>query len=114
MTIGLGDYIIINDADKPCTRLIAEVIHVDHEKDFVRARYICKKTNMRECQGRLSKATLVSAFGVEMSFEENQVTATQVRPSTARYFDEEPRDWQPSGENPTQTLRRVTKGAKGK
>ncbi len=108
-TIKIGDYVIINDADKPCTRLIAKAILVEPERGFIRARYICEQTNMRECQGRLSNATLVSDFGVDLAFEGNTVTATQPRPSVARYPDGEPRDWQPSGENPTQTLYRAKK-----
>ena len=72
--IQIGDHIIMNDADKPCTRLIAQVIELPEGKDFVRARYICERTNMREPYGRLSGATLVSDFGVEMTFDGDTVT----------------------------------------
>lgn len=104
MSISVGDYIIINDADKPCTRLIALVTEANQEKDFVRAQYICERVNMRECQGRLSNARLVSDFGVEIIFNDHTVYTEQVRPSIATYPDGEPRNWQPSGESPEQKL----------
>lgn len=105
MTIQLGDYVIMNDADKPCTRLIAQVIELPEGRDFVRGRYICERTNMREPYGRLSGATLVSDFGVELTFNtDDTVTSEQVRPSVATYSDGKPRQWQPHGENPTQPL----------
>lgn len=109
MAISIGDYVIMNDADKPCTRLIAQVAELPEGKDFLRARYICERTNMREPYGRLSGATLVSDFGVEMTFEGDTVTTEQVRPSVATYRDGRPREWQPHGENPTQQLFKAKK-----
>jgi len=109
--IAIGDYIIINDADKPCTRLIALVTEASQEKDFVRAQYICERVNLRECQGRLSNARLVSDFGVEMAFNGDTVSTEQIRPSIATYPDGEPRNWQPSGESPEQKLFRGKKKA---
>ena len=106
MAISIGDYVIMNDADKPCTRLIAQVTELPEGKDFVRARYICERTSMREPYGRLSGATLVSDFGVEITFEGDTVTTEQVRASVATYRDGKPRNWQPHGENPTQKLYR--------
>lgn len=110
--IQIGDYVIINNTDKPCTRLIAVVLDIDIAKDRVRARYICDRVNMREPYGRLSEATLVSDFGVEMTFDGNNVTTAQVRPSIATYRDGKPRAWQPSGENPCQKLYRGRRKAK--
>lgn len=107
--IKIGDYVIMNDADKPCTRLIAQVTELPEGKDFVRARYICERTNMREPYGRLSRATLVSDFGVEITFDGDTVTTEQVRPSVATYPDGKSREWQPSGENPEQKLFKTTK-----
>lgn len=102
--IQIGDYVIMNEADKPCTRLIAEVIELSNDQNFVRGRYICKNTNMREPYGKLSDVTLVSSFGVEMFFNEEMVGTEQVRPSVAKYQNGAPREWQPSGENPEQKL----------
>lgn len=108
MSIKVGDYVIMNNSDKPCTRLIAQVIELPEGKDFVRGRYICKNTNMRYPQGRLSEATLVSDFGVELSVElsltNGKISTEQVRPSVATYSDGKPRQWQPDGENPEQEL----------
>ena len=103
-TIKVGDYVIMNDCDKPCTRLIAIVTKVDTEKERVNARYICKRVNMREPYGWLGGVTLVSDFGVEMAFNGDTVSTKQVRPSIATYRDGKPRNWQPSGENPEQKL----------
>lgn len=104
MSIKVGDYVIMNNSDKPCTRLIAQVIELPEGKDFVRGRYICKGTNMRYPQGRLSEATLVSDFGVELFFANGRVSSEQLRPSAATYRDGKPREWQPHGENPEQEL----------
>lgn len=108
MSIKVGDYVIMNNSDKPCTRLIAQVIELPEGQDFVRGRYICKGTNMRYPQGRLSEATLVSDFGVELSvnvsFANAKVSTGQVRPSVAKYRDGRPRQWQPDGEKPEQEL----------
>lgn len=109
MAIQIGDLVIINDSDKPCTRLMARVAEVDPVRGFIRAEYICERTNMRECQGSLHRATLVSDFGVEVAFDGNVVSTEQVRPSVATYPDGKPREWQPSGENPTQQLRKSGK-----
>ena len=104
MSIKVGDYVIMNNSDKPCTRLIAQVIELPEGQDFVRGRYICKGTNMRYPYGRLSEATLVSDFGVELFFTGGRVSSEQVNPSAATYRDGRPREWQPGGENPEQEL----------
>jgi len=104
MNIKVGDYVIMNNTDKPCTRLIAQVIELPEGKDFVRGRYICKNTNMRYPQGGLSDATLVSDFGVELFFANGRISSEQVNPSVAKYRDGRPREWQPHGENPEQEL----------
>lgn len=109
--IKIGDYVIMNDADKPCTRLIAVVTQVDAEKERVNARYICERVNMREPYGWLGGVTLVSDFGVEMTFNGDTVSTEQLRPSVATYRDGKLREWQPSGENPEQKLFRGKKKA---
>lgn len=109
MAIQVGDLVIINDSDKPCTRLMARVTELDSVRGFIRAEYVCKRTNMAVCQGGLHRATLVSEFGVEVTFDGDMVSTEQVRPSVATYPDGKARDWQPSGENPMQELRRPGK-----
>jgi len=111
MSIKVGDYVIMNDTDKPCTRLIAVVTQIDAEKERVNARYICERVNMREPYGRLGGVTLVGDFGIEMTFNGDTVSTEQVRPSVATYRDGKPREWQPSGENPEQKLFRGKKKA---
>lgn len=106
MAISIGDYVIMNDTEKPCTRLIAQVTKLSEGQDFVCARYICERVIMRKPYGRLSNATLISDFGVEIIFDGDTVTTKQVRPSAATYRDGKPRNWQPHGENPTQKLYR--------
>lgn len=101
-----GDHIIINESDAPQTKLIARVTEIDTAHDRVIATYICAATNMEQCQGRLSEATLLADFGVELHFEGDTVTGIQTRPSQAFYIlDGAPRDWQPGSANPTQKLR---------
>jgi len=107
--IQIGDYVIMNDCDKPCTRLIAVVTKVDAEKERVWARYICERVNMREPYGWLGGVTRVSDFGVEIAFNGDMVSTEQVRPSVATYRDGKPREWQPYGEDPEQKLYQARK-----
>lgn len=104
--IKAGSYVIINYADKPCTRLIAEVIAVDHLHNRVSARYICKDTSMKTCTGRLSEATLVEDFGVDLVFDRDlTVKGIISREPVATYGDGRRRRWQEDGELPVQELR---------
>lgn len=102
-----GSYVIINHTDKPCTRLIAQVVEVDEVNDRVNARYICKATNMKTCTGRLSEATLVGDFGVDLVFDGSTVAAKRImrEPSQATYRDGRAREWDYAGELLWQELR---------
>lgn len=110
--IVIGSHVIQNNTDQPCTRLVAKVVKVEPEKNWIEAEYICRRTRMTRCCGALDRATAVEDFGVELSFVGNTVTAIQLRPSVATYPDGKPRDWQPNGDNPTQELRKRTDRAK--
>lgn len=105
--IKVGSYVIINHTDKPCTRLIAQVTGADYEHERVIARYICKGTNQTTCTGRLSEATLVEDFGVDLIFDRDLTVKIGMikRASVATYKDGRPRQWQENGEALIQELR---------
>jgi len=105
--IHVGDFVIINETDAPQTKLVARVTKIDPGNDYITAKYICATTHLTKCAGRLSEATLLADFGVELQFEGNMVTGIQTRPSQAFYLDDgAPRDWQPGSAAPTQPLRK--------
>ena len=104
--IKIGDFVIINDADRPCARLIAQVYKVDGW--LMKAKYLSKHTGTKKCWSRAGGTTLVSDFGVNIIFNENgtHYTADQVDESKAKYLDGRPREWQPEDTCSTQPLRK--------
>jgi sporulation protein YlmC with PRC-barrel domain len=103
--VKIGDYVIINDFDKPCTRLIAEVERFEGET--VIARYVTTGTRMTHCSAHVSQVTPVWKFGVMFELKKGHITAAQISPSKATYRDGKPRNWQPQGEASRVRLRRV-------
>ena len=89
----IGEYVIINEYDKPCTRLVAQVVSVEGDK--VKARYITEGTTLRVCESSLSSVTPVSDFGVLLIFEGSRVSGIRNGESIATYRDGKPRYWQP-------------------
>ena len=81
---------IVNDTDRPCEELLAEMInnklwYINQEK--------------RTLYPAMSKgeATLLEDFGVVYRIVGNQVFGVASRKSTATYRDGSPRRWQGSG-----------------
>lgn len=58
--IEVGDYVIINQYDKPCTRLVARVKAINGDK--VVGEYITAETSTVRCTGRLNRATAVGVM----------------------------------------------------
>ncbi len=100
----IGEYVIINELDKPCTRLIAQVERIDAEK--VIARYVTNGTRMTHCSAHISEVTPVWKFGVMFEIKGGYISAGQITPSKATYRDGKPRNWQPQGEDSRVKLRR--------
>ena len=91
--INLGEYVIINEFDKPCTRLVAKVTEVNGKR--VKARYITKGTNLKIRTSDTENVMPVHRFGVRLVFDDGQVTGICDAQSTATYKDGKPRYWQP-------------------
>jgi len=100
----IGEYVIINEFDKPCTRLIAEVTHIEGET--VHARYITDGTQSLHCSAHISEVTPVYKFGVMYDIKGGYITAARITHSKATYRDGKPRNWQPAGEGSRWKLRK--------
>jgi hypothetical protein len=89
--IARGDFVIVDEWDRPHVNLIAEVEDVLGDNIFY-CRYITDYPSRNGCQ--VSNPTLVADFGVDLKFEESTVTAIASRDSVATYTDGKPRPWQ--------------------
>ena len=91
--IKIGDLVIINQFDCPCSRLIASVTSVDEHT--VHAEYLSAKTRMREVFSPLSVVTPIDKFGVELVNTDNgRFYTRQISESLATYLDGTVREWQ--------------------
>lgn len=100
----IGEFVIINEFDKPCTRLIAQVERIEGET--IVARYVTTGTRMTHCSAHVSEVTPVHKFGVMFEIKGGHISAGQVCASKATYRDGKPRDWQPAGEDSRVKLRK--------
>ena len=93
--IKINDLVIINEFDRPCTRLIAIVSEIG--SDYILADYICKDTSMGQCDEQPSRVTKIEDFGMKIDIDMDQgaVQVIQVGPSIAKYSDGSIRKWQP-------------------
>ena len=90
----VGDYVILNEVDRPCSRHIAEVNAVYEDGTFD-AEY--RNIEYDKMKGAFqNRATLVCDFGVDVAEEsDGKVVAVPAsRDSAARYSDGRPRFWQ--------------------
>lgn len=105
--IKIGDYVILNDFDKPCLRLVAKVTGIDYEENWLNAEYICEQTSMKEVGTFINYAWNVKDFGIELSFdEEGFVSYNRVGESIVTYMNHAPRKWQNEYEPFYQKLRK--------
>lgn len=83
-------YIIVNTFDKPCPKLLAEVVNN-------KAYYMSRATipNMKNFDGmEIVDGTPIEDFGFEIVETPISVHFKQTRPSTAKYDNNTIRQWQ--------------------
>ena len=97
--IVVGMPVILNDMDRPCTRLVAIVKSIEQpntvSSGIVHARYLTTNTMMKDCSSLLAHTTPLEAFGVELVIVGSQVYGHIIGPSQATYRNGKPREWQP-------------------
>jgi hypothetical protein len=103
-----GDAVIVNEYDRPCSRLVAIVVEVDqtgaaycsYANPKIRSAYIDKETQSVKLI-MTYKATLVQDFGVDLEIDtialatgESPYKVIQSPlPCIAKYSDGKPRRW---------------------
>jgi len=96
----VGDCVIVNDIDQPCSRLIAVI--VGQRGEFYDCQYLNADEVFNSCndppmQNRLERATRIEDFGVVLQAGIDNYWCEQVSNSIAKYPDGEARDWQERG-----------------
>jgi hypothetical protein len=95
-TLNPGTPVIINDFDRPCTRLVAIVTEV--KDGIVTAKYLAKDTSILECSAPIGKVTPLHAFGKRLDVDNDAglawVNDIGVNQNRATYSDGRPRRWQ--------------------
>lgn len=84
--------VIINYADRPCTRLVAIVQKV--EAGLVNALYLSKNINLRNCCSPIAGVTPLAEFGVGLRIVDGTFECSVEQASRAQYSDGRIRDWQ--------------------
>lgn len=95
----IGDYIIVNECDRPWTRNINKITQIDVDSGIFHSQYICQDTMVEKYVGRLTAATLVNDFGVKIIFEDDSIGTQIIALSMAKYSDGRTRKWQDSYAN---------------
>jgi hypothetical protein len=99
----VGMPVIVNEFDRPCTRLVAVVSDMDIDNDIVVVKYLCAQTRVKTCCMAINRVTPLEDFGVTLIIEgEEMMRCLPERKSVATYYDGRPRPWQP--ENPDEYL----------
>ena len=106
MNIEVGDYVIVNDIDRPCEKLIAKVIQVkldDKNKKIYASRYINARVS-KEYKNKILTCTptKVESFGQKVEIftdiQKYRVTEDHLQEKIATYADGKLREWQGSNE----------------
>lgn len=92
--LAIGMPVIINNVDRPCTRLVAVITNIDNDTGIVHAEYLCKETLMAQCSSQAYRVTPLSEFGVTLIIEKGEMKCDPVKKSTAMYPDGGHRKWQ--------------------
>ena len=88
-----GTPVIINDVDCPEGRLVAVMRNYDEKEGLWYALYLSDSTNMKVCCTD-REPTPLAHFGVWIEWDGDKYHCVQKVPSTAFYYDGEPRAWQ--------------------
>ena len=100
--IVVGMPVILDDIDRPCTRLIAIVKSIEQSdtvsSGIVHARYLTTNTMMKDCSSLLKHVTPLSDFGVALEFNDGIVCGKVTGSSIALYRNGQSRAWQPEWE----------------
>lgn len=86
-----GALVIASMTDRPCCRLIAKVLKVDSDSNFV-CVYLTTGDIVRQPAEQL---TPIANFGVTAIIEKNTIIVETGGVSTARYPNGDARNWQP-------------------
>lgn len=93
----VGDCVILNHVEQPCSKLICVVVKDDGE--FYHCKYLnadkmLDSYNKPPMKNRLPRATKVEDFGVEIKAHDGKYWCEKVGESKATYADGKPRQWQ--------------------
>lgn len=101
-----GSLVIINESDRPCTRLIVFVDRIFN--GYVEGRYICQDTMDGVVGGPVENVVAITDFGVDLTIKPglNLTGAVKVDKSRVLYSSKDKiRDWQPIGGGELQRLK---------
>lgn len=89
-----GDFVIVNECDRPCPELVAMVTAVND--GFVDCQYLSAKLHHDQTMVfPESEPTLLEALGMRCLVSQYQfIVVKGSMPPTARYYDGRPRGWQ--------------------
>ena len=87
-------FIIANEFDRPCSKLVAVIIGQAENETVVDVQYIPRDTHQLDFQAVTKRMTFVEDFGIELEFSNGEVSAVKVGPSKATYSNGKPREWQ--------------------
>lgn len=97
--VAIGQCVILNDVDQPCTKLVAVVTNIAN--GCVYAVYLSPdinvgRTKTGKCSSPIMYVTPLNAFGVRIWRQGNayRCVPDQTLPITAEYPDRKPRVWQ--------------------
>lgn len=97
----MGDLVIVNELDRPCSRLIAVVLDdesMNGLSGLIRASYIAKEFASRSPMVLpTSRMTRVDSFGVDIRRDGGSCFSVEASPSEALYPDGSVRAWQEDG-----------------
>lgn len=102
-TVHVGDFVIVNEMDRPCTRLVAKVLSVE-DFPMITCVYLSANTSVRIYQAHVSTLTNIFDFGCEIAFYKRTYRCREVEASQAKYHHGGIRKWQEEQGDVTQPL----------
>lgn len=102
----IGDLVIINEFDRPCTRLVVLVTQTDG--NYIGGEYVCKNTTCIKVSGRSETAVKLEDFGVNLIYNVPSETVRAVRVGKSRVLYQRGiriREWQPEMDEEIQKLK---------
>jgi hypothetical protein len=94
VSVQVGSMVIVNEFDRPCPDLVAQVLEIDQDQNKAVVRYISFEIDRSPFSVPLNRLTSVEMFGVSVARRKNWYTIARVCESNARYPDGKIRHWQ--------------------